>query len=741
MSAASAARFAAALGRGALQRARPISPAIPPNQSMLPVVTNPVARFGVGPRITGPIDDRTAMEVAARRTDFLRRQAAAPPPSSVSLGSSSVRARTGAAPARSGPPTLREVIGRAPDAEASSYEVAAQILGLSANQLMFANALRRVGKLKFDMSDVEIESIDKLMLDIAENRFGMSSSSGMLNVARDRSISAPGNKPDMRMINSAYDGLKNSDTTDDIMNSYNFFVSQNGLESKEMRAKFLDLMEERIGRVARLEIRRVMGSGSRTLDAFDMTPEFRAILGADPLVTTSTRYGTITTGPSISRFTPDDVAELVFQNSTSNAIHGKQILESIIDPKIDDYARAIRSSYSLNELAEVGEFVKRMGSSLSPDELNQARVLYISQSNLIKSNAFSRISKWFSDDSGQEIKRILDEVKRIREIVVPNKKLRRDKQIMRSRSKGVRKATDPTSSLVGDRPTGGSSWRGGEGEVGIGQLRSDMLNTEDIAKARDIRAWAARKAREESTIDTQTITRGEGDRVGVRIINTSYADAGLSKPYVVSAKNEGIRVNLGTNAKPQVFDVKTTAPEKNVDKVWLQSLKDDLTSEYGGGTYQAITHTGQSLPKNLSPAQADEFISNLSNSELQSFRIKEMQHWVDRYGYRLMKEIRYARTRSELSTLASRLNAAEANGLSPKGFANAIRQVMRDRSSLISSAGSSGRTRGNIRARKWRPPDKLLISREDMDRFFGVGKTPAGYAARERGVTGIQFPQ
>lgn len=356
-------------------------------------------------------------------------------------------------------------------------------------------------------------------------------------------------------------------------------------------------------------------------------------------------------------------------------------------------------------------------------------------------------------------------------------------QPMRSRAKGVRKATDPSSSVV-DGPTGGASYRGPEGEMGLSQMKSQALDTEDLHRSYITRSYLARKAREGSSIFTTTVKRGQ-DRIGQGISNVTYADAGLRQPYVVGKAHDNVRVRMvgsrpvrGQAPKanetaeefaarvgeiragkaPVEANVGKISPDTAVDKVFLRDLVDDLTlmtrpdSDFlvraADGTTSSLaraplTTVSQGLPNNLTREQAEQFVKTLDLRELQR---EEMQRWVDRYGYRMLYDVRYARSITELDQIAERMAAAFAAGKSPKGFYEILRQTMSQKAAMLPTGSrfqAPGRKTTRSRAKRYTPPQFRFKGKTSFEDFMNYlsSDIPAGRAARGQGSTGIQFPQ
>jgi hypothetical protein len=408
--------------------------------------------------------------------------------------------------------------------------------------------------------------------------------------------------------------------------------------------------------------------------------------------------------------------------------------------------------------------------------------MYTKQQELVFANAFNRIQNWLKQEQGEQMKIMASEAIRLRQL--PPGKTVDMPQPMRSKAKGIRKATDPSSSPI-EGPTGGYSWRGGEGEVGLGQMRAQALNTEDLHQSYITRAYLNKKARESSSVFTTVVTRGQ-DQIGRGISNVTYAEAGLRQPYIVGKAHDNVNVRMiggrpqrtrsrsaeefsekvSSGAKPEgivTTNVGKLSADQKVDRVFLRDLIDDLTlmtrpdSEFAlrytsgpmqGQVYQKLarapmTKASEGLPNNLTRDQAEKLVQTLDVRELQRL---EMQHWVDRYGYRMMYDTHYAKSLTELDAIAERAAAAFALGKAPKGFFEILRQTMSQKASMLPTGSkyiSPGQSPSRTRTKKYRPPEFRFKGKTSFGDFMDYlsSNIPAGGAARVQGVRGIQFPQ
>lgn len=779
-------RLAAALGKGALRRAIPavgpnavvpqpvrmgraalpgearaaaVQPIVPPGAQALPtwfggsVRTGSPVGFGTGPSRARAGLPRTAEDLAAAREEFMRRAAGAPS-RSVSLGSTpralegQVLREEAVASGILKAPTRREVADLFSDVEKgglSSLELSFILPSLAPNQVAFGNAIKRVRFLKMDpkITDAQRDIIDDNILAIARERFGISATDDFLSITvgeATEKVSGPALKVAQQ---TAKGWLDNATTSEDMTEIYNFVLQQGLLDSPSFRNSFLIAFENQMSRVGRGAIRRIIGEGT-------------------PL--------------------DDDVALAVWQQITGGGLRSGELLRSINKPKVNDYAAALRTSYTKRELDEVGSIINEAVPVMKQADVDMLFGLYSKQQDLVFKNAFNRIQNWLKQEQGEQMTLMSSEIRRLKELP-PGPKIDMP-QPMRSRAKGVRKATDPSSSIVSG-PTGGSSWRGGEGEMGISQIKSQALDTSDMHRSYITRAYMNRKARESSSIFTTTVKRGD-DRIGQGISNVTYADAGLRQPYIVgkphdkitvrmvgrtqlpgqsrraneTAEEFALRVGDIKNVKvPSTVNVSKLSADTKVDRVFERDLIDDLTlmtrpdSDFlvknadGTATVLArapLTKASEGLPNNLTAEQAKDYIKSLDISELQRL---EMQHWVDRYGYRMLYDVRYARSITELDQIAERMAAAFASGRAPKGFYEVLRQTMSQKASMLPTGsrfmGTTQKKATRTRRKRYNPPQFRFTgatSFEDFMRFL-ASDVPAGRAARSQGVSGIQFPQ
>jgi hypothetical protein len=576
------------------------------------------------------------------------------------------------------------------------------------------------------------------MVEIARDRFGITNADELMRMIRGEVGEAVTGRPLKVAQSTATGWINNATTPEDMTSIYNFALNQKLLDDPKFRMQFLVAFEKGMQRVGRGEIRRLIGTGNPV---------------------------------------DDDVASVVWNQISTGGLRAGELLRSTNNPKFNDYASAIRTSYSKKELDEVGAIIQEASPALKQAEFEQLRAAYSRQQELVFGNAFNRIQQWLKREQGEQLKVMSSEIRRLGELP-PGKKVEFPEP-MRSKAKGVRKATDPSSSPI-EGPTGSYSWRGGEGEMGISQLRSQALDTNDLHQAYITRSYLGQKARERSSIFTRTVKRGD-DRIGQSIDNVTYADAGLQRPYIVGKAHDNVNVRMiGSRPRPQksrtpeefservassapqskivVTNVGKLPADQRVDRVFIQNLTDDLTlmtrpdsdfivrSATGEVTRLprgAITNVSDGLPNNLTPEQAKRFIETLDLRELQR---AEMQNWVDRYGYRMLYDTHYARTLTELDSIAERLAAAYVSGQAPKGFYELTRQTMSQKAALLPTGsmytGPGARTTRR-RPKRYRGPEFRFQGKTSMDDFMNYlsSNIPAGTAARNQGVRGIQFPQ
>jgi hypothetical protein len=628
-------------------------------------------------------------------------------------------------------------------ADIDSFRLSIALLGISPNQVAFGNAIKRVRLLKMDpkMTRAQKDAIDELMEEIAVVRFNIPRNSEILAIANPMvALSSTPLQLVKAVQKSVKDKLKTATTADDMTTIYNFAIKHNALEDPTFRKSFLIQFQRQLDVVGRGEIRRIIGTG-QTLD--------------------------------------DDVALAVWQNVTGGGLRGAELLRSIGRPTNNHYANAIRTSYTKRELDEVGAMIREAVPTMTKQQYDDMLMLYSRQQDLIGKNAFNRVQAYLRQDQGEDLKVIATEIRRLKEL--PPVPYKPDPEVMRSRAKGVRKATDPSSSPIEGR-TGGVSYRGQEGEMGLSQMRSEALNTEDLHRSYMTRAFLNRKARESSSVFTKKAANVEGEQ----ILNVSYAEAGLRQPYLVGKAHDNVTVRMttvgpvkgrspkkgetrqqfadrmssssGSSAEKATANVGKLSPDASVDRVFLRDLRDDLTlmtrpeSEFviraADGTSKVLarapfTKASEGLPNNIPLNQVDDYIKGLNLRELQRL---EMQHWVDRYGYRMLYDVRYARSISEIDTIAERMGAAFAAGKSPKGFYEILKATMSQRAAMLpqnvryAAPGTKSRGRKN---KVYREPQFLFKGKTSVDDILDYlqANIPAGGAARVQGRTGIQFPQ
>lgn len=768
-------------------RATPRTPVVPPNTTELPVVHQKLLKdyvdgkrplgpvvaqppaFGSGPRRMSAGVPRPGEDIAAIRAAFTAR-AKASPPSSVSMGGQpksleaqianerAVSAGLSGGPAKSAEANLtrRAMSNVINDGEATSLELAVWLPSAARNQAEFGRAIQRVRLLVLDpkITPEQRSQVYDRVVDIAQNRFAINTSDEIMTLLGQTTqspLGAPGLKLASQTLKTY---LNNATTPEQLTDIYAFALRINTLSAAKTRTQFLIDFEKAIDKVGRGEVRRLLDTGIE--------------LG-------------------------DDVASVVWSRVSGGGLRGVDILlqtaktpsgATIIRttaPKTNDYANAIRTSYSRRELDDVGNYLKEQASDLSPADYELLSGMYVKQQELIFSNAFNRIQRWLASEQGGGLKLLSQEVYRLKElppgarIVFPEK--------MRSRSKGVRKATDPSNSPITEG-TGGSSFRGLEGELGISQLRSQALNTADMHQSYVTRAAMRAQAKKDTSIFTRAVSSGD-DVLGVEISNVTFAEAGLRQPYTVGQAHSGVTVRMVTsgrvkdmsprkgenvdkfmkrinnqkaNPKQPESNVLTLSPDRSVDRVFEKNLLDDLTlmgrpnEDFivrnadglvaGELARSRFTHVAEGLPNNLTVEQAKQFIKTLDMRDLQR---AEMQHYVDRYGYRLLYDVQYVRTLGELTVLSNKAGAAFASGMSPKGWHEIIKQAMSQRAAMINvnkyGTGTVGRGSGSRRKKNFDPPFRFTgkTSFEDFMEHLS-GNIPSPGAARLQGGPSIQFP-
>lgn len=692
------------------QLARVREPVIPPSVERLPTLTHtmtdsggrfhgvlqgsPIGFSTAGGRRTAGGIYRPAEDIAAARA------AAGPVYGGPSMGSrphdANVIAIKEAAQASGLMPqvTRREIsqmISNPPPGGLTSYELS--IIGplIASNRVEFTNAIKRIRLLRLDpkITPTQRAHIEETVVDVARNRFGINNADELLSLMGEQAAKvAP---QTIKLANTTVNRyMKDAVNTDDMMNIYNFVIRQNLLDDPKFRTRFLIDFEKAMSRVARGELRRAIGTGNP----------------AD-----------------------DEIAALAWSQISNGGLRSGEYLRSLKQPKVSDYANALRTSYTKRELDEVGAMLREAAPALKQADSDMLLGLYAKQQDLVFKNAFNRIQSWLKNEQGERMQTMAMEIRRLGELP-PGKRIEYP-QPLRSKAGGVRKATDPSSSPI-EKPATGYSWREGEGTMGISQLRAEALNTADLHASYVTRAFLNSKGGAPSStyIRTSKQPRPPGYDPNVNadffVQPVTYREAGLSQPYIVGKVHDGINVRMiGARPKPgkgaktaedfagkiassdpgqkiTVTSVNKLSADNKVDKVFLENLIDDLTLmtkpdsdfvlRHTTGPKQGevirtlarapLTRASEGLPNNLTRDQAREFVKTLDLRELQR---AEMQHWVDKRGYQMIHDIHYARTMMELDAIAGRLSAAYVSGMVPEGFYQIVRQTLSSRAALIPS--------------------------------------------------------
>lgn len=380
----------------------------------------------------------------------------------------------------------------------------------------------------------------------------------------------------------------------------------------------------------------------------------------------------------------EDIVE-AFYNSRTARSFGSAALpprSAPFDPT--RYLLAIRSSFKPGEIESVGQEIGRRvrDGLVTQQQADALRPVFVIQRDAVAGGRFNQMIQHFEREASRGISDIKTDIRQIRTFIDDPDYVEQIERLRVRKGRGARRPTsDDAMPLPDGKPvTGGYSWSGPEGKRTLEQFLTESLGAQ--ADERSRRAAQAIINDNNPLLDPYTKTRAfrfeDGKKVylpnsvvrnmgpeareglGFERIPVGWKEAGLSEPYIVSR-------------------IRATAP---------------------GG------------PRAQNDRQIMDFVRQETGLT--------QQEYIDRFGYKILLQIKEAQTPGELKRLWTRAEVAKYQGVMDEGFFNILMNQYNEKLLSLRTFLAKGGKRGKPRPPRDRPTiaDLYRESFTDMDEML-----------------------